>query len=184
MIVIIIECMYEENVIHFENKRYRLMVCEIENQARDIRTDLFTMKDIWLRNVRWRWQHLHDEVATNFDFPTNQGWAMASGSQITEVLPCINHATDNSNSHKHRLKNVSSSYDINENSISNMKFAMANQTESIGIIQKFSDSNDTSTENIYFSNNDNAKNISIRLLSTKPLSYKEIYRPSANQQKF
>ena len=174
----------EENVMHFKNKRYRLMVCDIENQARDIRTDLFTMKDIWLRNVRWRWQCLHDEVATKFDLPTNQGWAMASGSQITEVSPCINHATENSNSHTHRLKNVSSSYDINENSISNMKFAMANQTESIGIIQKFSDSNDTSTENIYFSNNDNAKPISNRLLSTKPLSYNAIYRPSSNQQKF
>ena len=109
---------------------------------------------------------------------------MGNGSQITEVLSCVNRATENGNGYKHRLKNGSTSYDINENSICNMNFSIANNTELTGIIQKFSDSKETSAGNICFSNNDNAKNISIRLLSTKPLSYKEIYRPSANQQKF
>ena len=175
----------EENVMYFKDKRYRLMVCDIENQARDIRTDLFTMKDIWLRNVRWRWQCIHyDVIDTKFDFPTNQGWEMAHGSQITEVSPCVNRATKNGKGHKHRLKNGSTSYDISENSINNIKFSIANQTELTGIIQKFSDSKETSAENIYYSNNDNGNNICNRLLSAKPLSYKTIYRPSANQQKF
>jgi hypothetical protein len=167
----------EEHVLHTDQdiafpvtnesskERYELVPC-IENQRGNSITDLFQMKDYWLKNVKWKWQLINNTAQRNVIFPFGKNNTDTNSSYINEkeifvrVTPqtsgTVNFKSENTGINL-KTKTASSVPDNIENAKYNTH-SMQKKKEPSGMERKFSslqnqagDKQITASNDTYFS---------------------------------